>query len=85
MSEDLQVFYCYYIVYAAQHEARDRFGACLYYLPEEIDGESDLLSIQRDLFSKAKKNGEDVTNVVILNFVNLGLRQKPVSALSSQE
>lgn len=84
MQEDLEVFYCYYVTYVATTSTRDRFGACLYYFSEEIEGEKDLISIQKDIYSKIASNENDIENIVILNVVNFGLRTKP-NALSDQE
>lgn len=78
MSEDnLEVFYCYYVPYVVTRPDRDKFGACLYYFAEEINGETDLISIQRDILSKAKEKDDNVENVIILNLVSFGLRSKP--------
>lgn len=84
MEEELEVFYCYYVAYVAATATRDRFGACLYYFAEEIEGERDLISIQKDLYAKLSAKNSDVENIVILNIVNFGLRSKP-SVSSNQE
>jgi hypothetical protein len=74
-SEDF--LYCYYVSYVASLPERDRFGACLYYFENEIEGEKDLMEIQADIYSKVKIKDDTLENVVILTIMNLGLRPKP--------